>query len=111
MIFGAIWGFFQSIGTAFGLGIKGYLQLKDMMQQGQSILAQKTSAGGKIPVIYGSRRVGSQVVFMDTANNNSKHLFVVYALSVGEIENIDGRSIELDGASITDSARFRDGGY
>ena len=97
--------------ATLAVGIKGYLELKDMMQQGQSILAQKTSAGGKIPVIYGSRRIGSQVVFMDTADNNSKHLFVVYALSVGEIENIDGLSIELDGASITDSARFRDGGY
>jgi hypothetical protein len=126
MIFGAIFGFFASVGigsgvvavitgaltvASFAVGIKGYLKVKDMMQQGQSILAQKTSAGGKIPVIYGSRRVGAQVVFMDTANNNSKHLFVVYALSVGEIENIDGRSIELDGASISDSARFRDGGY
>ena len=126
MIFSAVFGFFASVGigtgvvavitgaltvATFAVGIKGYLKVKDMMQQGQSILAQKTSAGGKIPVIYGSRRVGSQVVFMDTANNNSKHLFVVYALSVGEIENIDGLSIELDGASITDSARFRDGGY
>tara|TARA_Y100000004_G_scaffold195940_2_gene264390 strand:- start:284 stop:2851 length:2568 start_codon:yes stop_codon:yes gene_type:complete len=97
--------------ATLAVGIKGFLQVRDMLQEGQTILAQKTSAGGKIPVIYGSRRIGSQVVFMDTADNNSKHLFVVYALSVGEIENIDGRSIELDGASITDSARFRDGGY
>ena len=53
-----------------------------MQQAGQNILANKTAAGGKIPVIYGTRRVGAQVVYMDTADNYSMHLFVVYAISV-----------------------------
>ena len=54
------------------------------MSKGQDIMANKTAAGGKIPVIYGTRRVGSQIVYMDTAQNRSKDLFVVYAISVGE---------------------------
>ena len=74
-------------------------------------MANKTSAGGKIPVIYGSRRVGSQIIYMDTNNNDSRDLYVVYALAVGECEEIMKRTIELDGTLITDNARFFEGGY
>ena len=93
------------------VGVKGYLQARQMQQQGQSILANKTSAGGKIPVIYGTRRVGAQIIYMDVSSNNSRDLYVVYALSVGECDEILGRTIELDGNPLTDSARFRNGGY
>jgi hypothetical protein len=96
-------------------GVKAYKQAKSLasslQSQGSEILANKTSAGGKIPVVYGSRRVGAQIVFMDTAENESRDLFVIYALSVGELENIDGASIELDGNPINDDKRFKDGGY
>ena len=96
-------------------GVKAYKQAKSLanslQSQGSEILANKTSAGGKIPVVYGSRRVGAQIVFMDTAENESRNLFVVYALSVGELENIDGATIELDGNPINDDKRFKDGGY
>ena len=131
MIFKAILGFFKNIlatevvkgitlGTiitatltaaTFIMGVKAYRTMKDMQSRGQEILANKTSAGGKIPVIYGARRVGTQIIYMDTASNNSKELFVIYALSVGEVQQIDGRSIELDGNLISDSNRFKDGGY
>jgi hypothetical protein len=96
-------------------GVKAYKEVKNLARslqsQGSEILANKTSAGGKIPVVYGSRRVGAQIVFMDTAENESRNLFVVYALSVGELENIDGATIELDGNPINDDKRFKDGGY
>ena len=82
-----------------------------MLAKGQDILANKTSAGGKLPVIYGTRRVGTQIIYMDTNANDSRDLYVVYALAVGECEEILGKTIELDGNPLTDSARFRDGGY
>ena len=121
----AIVSFFTSVGafltstavqtamfvTTLAVGVKGYRQMKDMQQQGQVILANKTSAGGKIPVIYGTRRVGAQIIYMDVNNNDSRDLYVVYALAIGECEEILGRTIELDGNKLTDSARFRDGGY
>ena len=125
----AVVTFFKGIGTAWKaastlqkinyvltavtavVGVKGYLQARQMLAKGQDILANKTSAGGKIPVIYGTRRVGAQVIYMDVSNNNSKHLFVVYALSVGECDEILGRTIELDGNPITDPKRFRYGCY
>ena len=103
----------QYIFTAITLavGVKGYLQARQMLAKGQDILANKTSAGGKIPVIYGTRRVGAQIIYMDVSDNDSRDLYVVYALSVGECDEILGRTIELDGNPITDPARFRDGGY
>jgi len=97
--------------ATLAVGVKGYRQMKDMQAQGQVIMANKTSAGGKIPVIYGTRRVGAQVIYMDVNANDSRDLYVVYALSVGECDEILGRTIELDGNPLTDSARFRDGGY
>ena len=93
------------------MGVKGFLQAKNMLGKGQDILANKTSAGGKIPVIYGTRRVGAQIIYMDVNANDSRDLYVVYALSVGECDEILGRTIELDGNPLSDSARFRDGGY
>ena len=103
----------QYIFTAITLavGVKGYLQARQMLAKGQDILANKTSAGGKIPVIYGTRRVGAQIIYMDVSDNDSRDLYVVYALSVGECDEILGRTIELDGNPLTDPARFRDGGY
>ena len=99
-----------TIGTLY-VGVKGYQQAKNMLAKGQDILANKQSAGGKIPVIYGTRRVGAQIIYMDVSANDSRDLYVVYALSVGECDEILGRTIELDGNPLNDSARFRDGGY
>ena len=116
----AIAGFFSSIPTwvkwtvraaVIGAGVKGFMDAKDMMSRGQDILANKVAAGGKLPVIYGCRRVGAQIIYMDVNSNDSRDLYVVYALAVGECEEIIGRTIELDGNPLTDSARFRDGGY
>ena len=97
--------------ATFAVGVKGYRQAQDMLAQSQAILANKTAAGGKIPVIYGTRRVGAQVVYMDVSNNDSRHVFLVYALSVGECEEVLGKTIQLDGNPLTDSARFKYGSY
>ena len=125
----AVGNFFRTVGSAIisyatrnpvrfalevatlAVGVKGFLVARQMMAKGQDILANKTSAGGKLPVIYGTRRVGTQIIYMDTNSNDSRDLYVVYALAVGECEEILGKTIELDGNTLTDSARFRDGGY
>jgi hypothetical protein len=97
--------------VTLAVGVKGFMQARQMMAKGQDILANKTSAGGKLPVIYGTRRVGAQIIYMDVSANDSRDLYVVYALSVGECDEILGRTIELDGNPLTDYARFKDGGY
>ena len=93
------------------VGVKGFLEMREMLGAGQSIMANKTAAGGKIPVIYGTRRVGTQIVYMDTFGNDNRDLYVVYALAVGECEEILGRTIEIDGNSILDAKIFKKGGY
>jgi len=114
----AIWNFITSKGFQIALrvltvavGVKGYRQAQDMLAQSQAILANKVAAGGKMPVVYGTRRVGAQIVYMDVSNNDSRHLFVVYALSVGECDEILYRTIELDGNPLTDPKRFKYGCY
>ena len=70
-----VWNKIQQVGWAGGfnlkniffayttvVGVKGFLQAKQMLAKGQDIMANKTAAGGKIPVIYGTRRVGAQIV-------------------------------------------------
>ena len=97
--------------ASLAVGVKGFMQARQMLAKGQDILANKTSMGGKIPVIYGTRRVGAQIIYMDVNANDSRDMYVVYALSVGECDEIIGKTIELDGNPLTDSARFRNGGY
>ena len=53
--------------ATFIVGVKAYRTMKDMQSRGQDILANKTSAGGKIPVIYGSRRVGCCLLYTSDA--------------------------------------------
>ena len=125
MVWQAVVSFFKAVGaflanpytqaalTAYTAytGVKGYRQAKDMQAKAAEILANKNSAGGKLPIIYGTRRVGAQVVYMDTADNYSMHLFVVYAISVGEVDDINLKTLEIDGNLLSDPNQFRDGGY
>ena len=97
--------------ASLAVGVKGFMQARQMLAKGQDILANKTSMGGKIGIIYGTRRVGAQIIYMDVNANDSRDMYVVYALSVGECDEIIGKTIELDGNPLTDSARFRNGGY
>ena len=121
----AIYGFFEAVGVfitqkwvqgvlftaTLAIGVKGYRESRQMLAKGQDILANKTAAGGKLPVIYGNRRVGNQIIYMDTADNHSQHLFVVYALCVGEVEEIMLETLEIDGNPLTDPNQWRNGGY
>ena len=104
-----IWTAFQILTVA--VGIKNFRTAQDLLSKGQDILATKVAAGGKVPIIYGTRRVGSQLIFLDTADNRSKDLFCVYALSVGEVDHIDLTTLEINGVSISDTKVYRDGFY
>ena len=105
----AVFTAFQILTVA--VGIKNFMTAQDLLRKGQDILATKVAAGGKVSIIYGTRRVGSQLIFLDTADNRSKDLFCVYALSVGPVDHIDLTTIELNGVPITDTKVFRDGYY
>ena len=92
-------------------GVKNYRTIKKLKDQGQDILATKVADGGKIPIIYGRRRVGSTLLYMDTDSGNSKELFVVYGLCLGEVDAIELDTIEINGVPLSDTKVFRDGFY
>jgi hypothetical protein len=94
-----------------GAGVKGFQEAKELMSKGQSILGQKTAQGGKIPIIYGRRRVGSTLALLHTHDGRSQNLVAIYALSVGEVDQIELDSIELNGVSIKDTKVFSQGYY
>ena len=78
-------------------GVKNFRTLQKLKKQGQDILATKQAEGSKIPIIYGRRRVGSYLLYMDTDAGNSKELFVIYGLCLGEVDSIELDTIEING--------------
>ena len=92
-------------------GIKNFRTAKELAGKGQDILATKQAEGGKIPIIYGRRRVGSTLLYMDTDAGNSKELFVIYGLCLGEVDAIELDTIEINGVPLSDTKVFRDGYY
>ena len=106
----------EAFNIVFGIvtvvtGVKNYRTVQKLKDQGQDILATKTAQGGKIPIIYGRRRVGSTLLYMDTDAGNSKELFIVYGLCLGEVDSIELDTIEINGVPISDTTVFKDGYY
>jgi hypothetical protein len=61
----------------------------------QGVLISKPAGGDtSIPVIYGLRQVGGQMIYFETGSDNNKYLWVVYALSEGPIEGIYDLSLD-----------------
>tara|TARA_R100000149_G_scaffold38276_1_gene14748 strand:+ start:1001 stop:3889 length:2889 start_codon:yes stop_codon:yes gene_type:complete len=119
---GKVGRFFLAVGKAIGSffgnayvqaalfvasGVSSHQAMMKAKRQGAEILLQKYGTGGGMPVIYGRRRVGGTVVFMETVNN--KELFVVYALAGHEIDSFEPLTIQINGRSIDDSSVFRQG--
>ena len=92
-------------------GVKNFRLAQKLKRKGQDILATKIADGGKIPIIYGRRRVGSTLLYMDTDSGNSRELFVVYGLCLGEVDSIELDTTEINGTPISDTSVFRDGYY
>ena len=107
----AIWGFLTRPAVQLSLfvaqGVMAHQKALKLKGKGADVLLQKYGTGGGIPVIYGTRRVGSTVVHMETVNN--KELFIVYAIAGHEIDSFDLESIHLDGRTIKDSTIYRQG--
>jgi len=66
----------------------------DAEQAAQGVKINKTGTNIGIPVVYGYRRVGGHPIFAETNGSDNKYLYVVYAISEGEIEGITGVRID-----------------
>ena len=66
--------------------------------QARGVLLTKRGTNVDIPVIYGYRRVGGRIIFADTNGTDNKYLYVVYAISEGEISKV--KRIFVDDAEL-----------
>tara|TARA_R100000654_G_scaffold56512_1_gene82933 strand:+ start:118 stop:3126 length:3009 start_codon:yes stop_codon:yes gene_type:complete len=62
----------------------------DMQQDlnAKGVLVNKISANASIPIIYGTRKVGGNVVFIETSGTDNEFLYMALVLSEGEIHDI-----------------------
>lgn len=58
-------------------------------QNAKGVLVNKTSSNAHIPVIYGTRKVGGNVVFLETSGEDNTYLYMAIILSEGEISDIN----------------------
>jgi hypothetical protein len=67
------------VGDFFGFNIKP-MGAPDVggTEQEQGVLLNKSGTNEQIPVIYGFRRVGGTVIFVETNGTNNSYLYVCY---------------------------------
>ena len=80
----------------------------DMLQDqiARGVLLNKISANAHIPIIYGTRKVGGNVVFLETSGTDNEYLYMALVLGEGEINNIT--SIEINENTVTWSGSIAD---
>ena len=57
-------------------------------QNAKGVLVNKFNSNAHIPVIYGTRKVGGNVVFLETSGTDNEFLYMAIILSEGEIDDI-----------------------
>ena len=62
----------------------------DMQQDinARGVLVNKFSSNAHIPVVYGTRKVGGNVCFLETSGTDNQYLYMAIVLSEGEIDDI-----------------------
>jgi len=72
-------------------------------QQSKGILVNKFTANGHIPIAYGTRKVGGNIVFLETSGADNQYLYMALLLSEGEIDSVqtlfvNDQQVTLSGA-------------
>ena len=75
-------------------------------QQARGVLVNKFTANGHIPIVYGTRKVGGHVVFLETSGTDNQYLYMALVLSEGEINDIT--SIQINDNTVTWSGDIAD---
>ena len=76
-------------------------------QTAKGVLLNKVSANASIPIIYGTRKVGGNVVFMETSGADNEFLYLIMVLSEGEIDDVS--TIYVNDNAVTWSGDLSDG--
>ena len=62
-------------------------QIQDLQNQG--ILVNKRISNAHIPVIYGTRKVGGNIVFLESSGTDNEFLYLALVLCEGEITSVE----------------------
>ncbi len=88
---GVVKGIGSAIGGIFGgfsLDIPGFENPGDSGSSvgAEGVLVTKTGTNLSIPVVYGFRRLGGNIIYVETNGTNNTYLYVIYVICEGEIE-------------------------
>ena len=72
-------------------------------QNAKGVLVNKFSANSFIPVVYGTRKVGGNVIFLETSGADNQYLYMAIVLAEGEIDSVttlfvNDQQVTLSGA-------------
>ena len=76
-------------------------------QQAKGVLVNKFTANGHIPIVYGTRKIGGNVVFLETSGTDNQYLYMAVVLSEGEINGVT--SLFVNDNQVTLSGTLTDG--
>jgi hypothetical protein len=76
-------------------------------QTAKGVLLNKVSANASIPIIYGTRKVGGNVIFLETSGVDNEFLYLIMVLSEGEIDDVS--TIYVNDNAVTWSGDLADG--
>jgi len=57
-------------------------------QENRGILVNKILANSSVPVVYGTRKVGGNIVFLESSGTDNEFLFMALVLCEGEIDSV-----------------------
>ena len=75
-------------GLAGFVGMKKYYEEEYQVQVDNEVDLSVHLQGSYLPVVYGVHRINGIPVFADTKNDNSKEVYVVYALAEGKVHGL-----------------------
>ena len=76
-------------------------------QQAKGVLVNKFTANAHIPIVYGTRKVGGNVVFLQTSGTDNQYLYMAVVLSEGEINSVE--TLFVNDHQVTLSGALTDG--
>jgi hypothetical protein len=79
----------------------------DVEQNAKGVLVNKFTANAHIPVIYGTRKVGGNVVFLETSGVDNQYLYMALVMSEGEIDSV--QTLFVNDQQVTLSGSLTDG--
>ena len=76
-------------------------------QMAKGVLVNKASSNSAIPVVYGKRNIGGNIIFLETSGTDNTYLYMIMALCEGGVESCE--QIYIDDKLVTWSGTLTHG--